>query len=206
MSPVGILLAAGRGTRFGADKLLHPMADGTPMAVAAGRNMAAVLERVVAVVRRDGPLAEALREARLEVVVCAAADQGMGRSLACGVAASRAASGWLIALGDMPFLAPATIAAVAAALQEGASLAAPVFADGRRGHPVGFAGAWRDALLRLTGDQGARDLLRRHAEQLRACATRDEGCVRDVDRPADLVYLPSEENVIVPSPVRSSFS
>lgn len=46
---VGILLAGGSARRFGADKLLHPLPDGVPIAVAAARNLAAALPRVVAV-------------------------------------------------------------------------------------------------------------------------------------------------------------
>ena len=38
----GILLAAGQGTRFGADKLLHPLADGTPLIA----GVEAVLDRL----------------------------------------------------------------------------------------------------------------------------------------------------------------
>ena len=39
----GILLAAGRSSRFGADKLLQPMPDGTRVAVAAARALVTAL-------------------------------------------------------------------------------------------------------------------------------------------------------------------
>jgi molybdenum cofactor cytidylyltransferase len=63
---VGILLAGGSGTRFrasgGGDKLLHPLPDGTPIAVAALRQLVAAVPRVVAVVRPGADsLAAALR-------------------------------------------------------------------------------------------------------------------------------------------------
>ena len=50
---VGILLAAGRGTRFGSDKRLYPLSDGTPMAVAAARNLRPACDRLIAVLRPD---------------------------------------------------------------------------------------------------------------------------------------------------------
>ena len=184
--PVGLLLAAGRGTRFGSDKLLHPLADGTPLAVAAARTLRAACPRCIAVLRPEQTvLAGRLGAEGLETVFASAAVAGMGYSLAAGVAASPDAPGWLIALADMPFLRVETICAVAAAMADGASLAAPVL-NGRRGHPVGFATRWRDELLGLTGDEGARALLARHRERIVPIATDDAGVLRDVDVPGDL--------------------
>ena len=58
---VGVLLAAGSATRFGGDKLLRPLPDGTPIGVAALKNLAAAVDTVVAVVRiGDEALATAL--------------------------------------------------------------------------------------------------------------------------------------------------
>ncbi len=186
MSVVGILLAAGASTRFGSDKLLHALPDGTPIAVASFRNLHAALPRVVAVVRPGAEtLAELLRESGAEVAICDRADEGMGTTLAHAVAASRDASGWVVALADMPFIRPDTIRRVAARLEAGAALVAPRCA-GRRGHPVGFAHRFGDALAALTGDAGARDLLRAEAGALELLDLDDPGVVRDVDTPADL--------------------
>lgn len=95
------------------------------------------------------------------------------------------AAGWLVALADMPFIQPDTLHRVAAALADGAELAAPVF-NGQRGHPVGFAARWRDALLALQGDEGARALVGANRLSMRRIATDDPGVLRDVDRPEDL--------------------
>ncbi len=165
---------------------MHPLADGTPLGVAAARNLLAALPDVLAVVRPgDDELAAGLRAAGCAVTVCSEAAQGMGRSLAHGVAARRDAGGWVIALADMPALRPATIAAVAHALEGGAALAAPFF-RGRRGHPVGLAGRFRDDLLRLTGDAGARDLVAAHAGELQRIDGDDGGVLLDIDRRDDL--------------------
>ena len=51
MDICAILLAAGSGSRFGGDKLLHPLADGTPIGVQAARNLLAAAPDVIAVVR-----------------------------------------------------------------------------------------------------------------------------------------------------------
>ncbi|MFZ3042057.1 MAG: nucleotidyltransferase family protein [Thiobacillus sp.] len=183
---VGILLAAGRGSRFGSDKLLHPLADGTPMAVAAAASLLQACGRVIAVLRPGcGALAGRLAAIGCEPLPCAEADAGMGHSLACGVLAAPDAAGWLVALADMPFIAPASHHAVATNLRAGASLAASEFA-GRRGHPVGFAGKWRDQLAQLGGDQGGKSILDAHAQGLVLCRVDDPGVLCDIDRPEDL--------------------
>lgn len=194
---VGILLAAGRGSRFGSDKLLHPLPDGTPMAVAAAMNLRPACDRLVAVLRPGGEeLAGLLATADCETVVCPEAEAGMGHSLAAGVRAAPDAGGWLVALADMPFIAPASHAAVAAALRTGASLAASQF-GGKRGHPVGFAARWFEQLAALTGDHGGRTIVEAHRQELVLCPVDDPGVLRDVDRPDDLGVSEIREEMVV---------
>lgn len=194
--PVAVLLAAGRGSRFDASgrslKQLATLAAGaqagTPLAAAAARPLVAALGRVIAVVRpaadeNQRRLHAVLAAEGCELVVSTAAELGMGHSIAAGVAASRDAAGWLVALADMPAVQPDSIARVAAAIEAGAVTTAPVFA-GARGHPVGFAATLRDELLALTGDSGARAVLARHPPRL--IEVDDPGVLRDVDTPAAL--------------------
>jgi molybdenum cofactor cytidylyltransferase len=183
---VGILLAAGSSTRFGSNKLLHPLPDGTPLAVASLRNLRAAVPRVLAVIRPGAAeLERLLREGRAEVTICDRAYEGMGTTLAHSVRASGDADGWVVALADMPFIRPETIRRVVERLEAGAQIVAPVW-RGKRGHPVGFAGRFRADLERLTGDAGARELLKARAGSLELVECDDPGAVRDVDRPEDL--------------------
>jgi len=183
---VGILLAAGRGERFGGDKLRARLPDGQRVGEAAARNLRAAVERVVAVTRPgDTAVAEMMRAAGCEVVVCARAAEGMGASLACGVAAAADAEGWLIALADMPAIDAATNRAVADALAAGAPLAMPAV-DEHRGHPVGFAARFGPELMALTGDEGAKRIVRAQRAEIVTVVTADRGILRDVDTPADL--------------------
>jgi molybdenum cofactor cytidylyltransferase len=182
----GILLAAGEGTRFGGDKLLFPLADGTPVGVQAARNLLDGVDHCIAVVRlSDRRLADLLEEEGLRVVFCPDAQAGMGTSLAFGVSASQYANGWLIALADMPFIRSDTICGVAGLLRAGALIAAPQH-QGRRGHPVGFAHGYFHDLAQLNGDQGARALLAAHAGQIQVLDCEDPGIFTDIDTPTDL--------------------
>lgn len=188
---VGLLLAAGGSRRFGADKLIQSLPEGDWVALRACRNLLAGIDPVLAVVRPGSEeLAERLRVEGAHVAICAGAEQGLGVSLSFGVRGTPDAVGWLIALADMPWIKPATVRAVAAAIREGADLAAASF-RGRRGHPVGFAAAYRNELTALTGDVGAKPIIAANVERLRLVECDDPGIVMDIDEPADLPTVSS---------------
>ena len=187
---VGILLAGGSGVRFGGQKLLARLsAEGTKgecVGVLACRHLIAAIPEVVAVVRsEDAALAAALGAAGARIVRCENAGDGMGASLACGVKASAHAAGWVVALADMPWIAPETIARVAAAIKAGARVAAP-FLRSERGHPVGFARSCYAELATLSGEAGAKAIVAAHRDSLVRIDVDDAGTMRDVDSPADL--------------------
>lgn len=178
---VGILLAAGAGTRFGGDKLLFPLSDGTPIGVKAARSLLSGVDHGIAVVRPDDRLLAQLLEAEgLQIVFCPDPKAGMGTSLAFGISIARNADGWLVALGDMPFIRHDTIRSVASLLQSGAPIAAPQH-QGRCGHPVGFAREFFYDLSQLNGDQGAHALLATHAARIHLFECEDPGIFADID-------------------------
>jgi molybdenum cofactor cytidylyltransferase len=108
----------------------------------------------------------------------------MGASLVCALNATREASGWLIALADMPYVLPATITALIREVEAGADIAVPTY-QGRRGNPVAFSRAHLPNLQKLSGDQGARGLLRAHT--VVEVAVDDAGILKDIDTADDLV-------------------
>lgn len=189
--PIGILLAAGFSRRFGSDdKLLHPLADGVPIGLAAARNLTQALPLSVAVVRPDNDtLASALHDLGMKVLRCDKEALGMGDSLSAAVRHAMqsmpAEDGFVIALGDMPSIRSDTIAAVAEQIAAGAAIAAPTY-QGQRGHPVGFSAEFGEALASLQGDEGARSLLQRYREKLVLVECGDPGVLLDIDTPEDL--------------------
>jgi len=186
---VGLLLAAGSARRFGGNKLLQRLPDGELIIATSARTLAATTDRCIALIRPDQPLLrQTVADLGIELIEVMNANEGMGVTLASGVQATRNAAGWVVALGDMPCLKPGTIRAVAKAICLGADIAAP-FHEGQRGHPVGFAARWGGALSALSGDIGARDILREHANEIVRVPVDDPGCLLDIDTPADLQAL-----------------
>lgn len=186
----GLLLAGGASTRFGSAKLLHPLANGRALGEAAACNLLEGVGHVLAVVRDgDEALAACLRATGCAVLVTSLARGGIGASIAAGVAASSSADGWVIALADMPCIPPAVARAVAEALASGAAIAAPALPTGERGHPVGFSSGLAGELAALTGDAGARTVIRRHRDSVVLVPARDRGILLDIDTPDDLSRL-----------------
>ncbi|MCC6535772.1 MAG: nucleotidyltransferase family protein [Burkholderiales bacterium] len=189
MRIVAILLAAGRGSRFGGDKLLAPLAGGTPLGVQAARSLKAVFGDTVAVVRpEDDALARLLRAAGVEVLACPDAHLGMGSSLAHGVRARSDADAWVVALADMPLVRSDTLVRIAAALRAGALIAAPCY-RGERGHPVGFAASLGARLAALSGDVGAREVVQAERAGLVLVEVDDAGVLADIDTQAELASV-----------------
>jgi len=187
MSPVtGILLAAGLSRRYGSNKLQQPLNNQVPMVVQAARKLKAVLPESVAVVGPDDPrTAELLSQEGLQIVINPQPEAGMGASLACAVRASHDAPGWLITLGDMPWIDKQTIRTLADALRQPRDIVAPLYGD-RRGHPVGFGSAYVRQLIALDGDQGARSIVNANPQHLTLISVNDPGILRDVDYPQDI--------------------
>jgi len=169
--PVVLVLASGRGERFRAS-------GGTVHKLQALLGDRPVMAHTLAAVQASG----------LPWHVEDAGHPGMGDSIAAAVRATAQAPGWLVLPADLPLVEPDTLRQVADALaREGVTAAQPVHA-GRRGHPVGFGPACRDALLALEGHQGAAPVLRAQSAKnsVAFVETEDVGTVTDIDTLDDL--------------------
>lgn len=189
-----IVLAAGRGVRFGGGKLVAPF-NGAPLI--AGALLTAFLAPVRRVFVAIGP-DPAVRKAvettatrlvaaeRLVLVSVEHLDEGVGASLRTATQAlPDSATGVFVFLGDMPAIDPSTPMRLAQALSSSDGIVAPSFL-GRRGHPVLFGAAWFPALRALSGDEGARALVESAGARLARIPVEDPGIHLDVDRPEDL--------------------
>lgn len=108
---------------------------------------------------------------------------GMASSLRRGVeAAASDTSGFMIVLGDLPLLRPSTLVDLTRHFANGPpeAILIPTH-ESQRGHPVIFAVTYREELLQLEGDVGARSVIEAHPEQITEVAVDDPGILRDID-------------------------
>jgi molybdenum cofactor cytidylyltransferase len=178
---VAVVLAAGLSTRFGADKLLRPI-DGRPLAAHIADTLAAMpFAHRIAICSAD-PGRKATFAARGFTLI-ENSDPGRGMASSLALAAQRAidldADAVLICLADMPNVTAAHLLSLIGA-SAGNDIVATESA-GTRSPPAIFGRKVLPLLLALTGDQGARHLLR-------GAATIEASphLVRDVDTPGDL--------------------
>ena len=186
----GIVLAAGAGRRFDPsgrrNKLTERLDNGALVAVQSAQQLRLVLDHVLIVVANPA-MAVQLATPGCQMLVCPVASQGMGATLAFAVAHLRVqrpdCSALLVALADMPFVQPATLQKLLAALALGAEIVQPVVGQ-QGGNPVGFGARHFSALCALQGDIGARHLLREFPVE--RIDVDDLGVLRDIDCLDDL--------------------
>lgn len=184
----GILLAAGTSTRFGETNKLLATVDGTPLVRLAAQSLRnSLVDQTVAVTGYEAARVEGvLVDLEIDFVKNPAYEQGQATSVAAGITAVRAeVDAAVFALGDMPFVATASIDKLIQAYLagEGDVLAAAV--DGERGNPVLFDARYFDALEDVDGDTGGRQLLLENPDS-KLVETGDPGVKRDIDVPSDL--------------------
>ena len=186
-----IILAAGYSTRYGVDnKMLAPL-KGKPVLwhVLSSIKTLDLADMLVVTNTHTGSLNELCAARGVRVVVNEQARDGMGRSIACGVSAiGNKSHAMMITLGDMPFIAAKTYDLVMQTHHHHGHDKSVIFpATGqKRGHPVIFGPAYRSALSKLTGDQGAQTIVTGNRTQWRSVEVHDDGIFRDIDRPSDL--------------------
>jgi len=188
--PAVIVLAAGTGSRFGADghKLTQRLGASSVLGTTLRHAIASHLSVVVVTTEALADTARHLVASRDVAIVPEAGASsgsqrlGMGYSIACGVSSRPDATGWLVLPGDMPMVQTATILAVAAALDHHPIAYAQH--RGRRGHPVGFGAELYSELVQLSGDEGARRLVARYPAH--GVEVNDGGVLIDIDTEADL--------------------
>jgi molybdenum cofactor cytidylyltransferase len=186
---LALMLAAGRGRRFGSDKRLALLPDGRSL-LAASVERAQQVFGEVHVLLRDEDDAQALGlPATCRIIRCPDADLGMGHSLTAGIRALAGQGGEAIAvlLGDMPWISAESLRQLTA--QAAAERIVYPLHDGQRGHPVLFGRDFWAQLQRLTGDEGARAVLQANPAACHGIVVDDPGVLRDVDRPAALLPL-----------------
>jgi molybdenum cofactor cytidylyltransferase len=174
-----VVLAAGRSTRMGANKLIAEI-GGKPMVrwVVEAALASAASPVLVVIGHQEAEVRRAL--AGLDVVLVHNSNyaEGLSTSLKAAIqAVPPAVAGVLVLLGDMPLIAPGHLDRLIAAFGKGGAVVVPVH-QGKQGNPVLWPQALFPAMLGLEGDAGAKRLLSSHA-----------GRVREVDLGTDAIFL-----------------
>lgn len=160
MSVAILIPAAGASSRMrGADKLMQQV-DGHPLLRRTASRACAACTQVIVTLPTDSPRAEALAGLPVTVVTVDDPSLGMSQSLKLGAAQAGAASGLMVLPADMPDLTVADLTTVIAAFTQNPRLLRAATDTGMPGHPVVFPREYLPKFQTLSGDQGARPLLK----------------------------------------------
>ncbi len=183
-----ILLAAGQSRRFGtANKLLAEI-DGEAMVRRVARALCASrVRRVVVILGHQAErVAAALSGLELTTVFNPAFGEGRLTSVRCGVGAvADDATGFMMCLADQPLLDSADYDALIEAFGESPDRIVMPCLSGKRGNPVVFPVALRDAILAAGSNVGCRDYMDAHPELVRRLDVANPAYRQDFDTTGD---------------------
>jgi len=183
-----VVLAAGQASRFGSPKQLALWQGKPLLAHAVDAALASQAERVVVVLGANAEICQAiLGERPLEIVFNERWAEGQSTSMKAGLTALPPHVGAaLFPLADQPGVTPAVIDAIIATYQHTlAPIVWPEF-EGQRGNPVLFDRCLFAEMNQVTGDIGARPVLKAHQAQAERVAVSEPGILYDIDTPDDL--------------------
>lgn len=146
-----IILAAGKSTRFGSNKLLASL-HGTPLlAYAVQAIPLALFSQVVAVVS-DFQVADLCRE--LGVEICAYEGGPQSQSIHMGLQALNPMDGYLFVLGDQPLCSTKSIERLVQSFQAQPEHVHRLSYQGHPSSPTLFPAHLSSALMQLRGERG----------------------------------------------------
>lgn len=186
MTALAVVPAAGKAERFGGGKLIADI-DGEPLLNRTLRSLLdGGIDRVVVILAPETTFAtvQLLSDPRVRRVLNPSPERGMFSSISIGLAAEEG-DPILVLPGDMPYVAPTTVAAVLNEAMRTGRIVSPRFQN-RRGHPVAFPRRLRDAVLKADPGSTLSDVLKNDADPRLDLDVDDPGVVRDVDVRRDL--------------------
>jgi molybdenum cofactor cytidylyltransferase len=181
-----IVLAAGRATRMGSQKMLLEL-EGRSLvqrvADAALRSRAA--KTVVVVGHEAGPVTDQLAGRPVTVVVNPDYAAGMSTSLQAGIRAAGACDAAIILLGDQPYVTARLLDELIEAFVETGKAVVRPLVGARPANPVLLSATLFPEIFAQQGDVGGREIIARHADEVGLVAMDDLTLVVDIDSPED---------------------
>jgi molybdenum cofactor cytidylyltransferase len=185
-----IVLAAGRGTRFGPKpKLLAPLNGKTVIRHVVEAAFGSIADPAIVVTGHQYRDVETeLSDLPVQIVRNAAFNEGLSTSLKAGFAALPAHSkAAIVVLGDMPFVTSGLINRLVEAWNRATMPAALVpTINGKRGNPVVLSRRLESLIAELSGDVGAVPILRERPDILEYPVD-DPAILKDVDTSEGLI-------------------
>lgn len=190
-----VLLAAGTSSRMGkANKLLLPLKSKAMLCHCVEQLQQSKIEEIIVVTGHEEALIRSVLQdynAAITIVHNPNFRQGMTSSIQKGIAAcAKTTQGFMICLGDMPFLKTLDYNRLIDAFKGANQIIAPYFGQ-RRGNPILFGANYKTALLNHTQPNGCKEILKTNSKQVVPVQFDQEQTFQDIDFPNDYHYYNS---------------
>lgn len=184
----GIILAAGRGRRMGEPKQLLPL-GGKPLVYhAAAAACQASFDKIIVITGAyEAAVTQVLQGLPVHIIYNENWAQGQSTSVIKAVhSLGNETQAAMFLLADQPLVEAGLVNKLIEAYQETKASIIMPRCHGQYGNPVLFdMSVWRSALLQLSGDEGARQIIRQHQDTVFYVEISNGQVFLDVDTPSD---------------------
>jgi len=186
-----ILLGAGLSSRMGQDDKLFLPVDGKAMVEWTISNLYYCLSNQVILVGNDLSLPKLKQYENSKVSIIENPDyqQGMTTSIQCGLNNAVGSDGYMICLGDQPFIRTVTYNLIIEAFQKAfikdqKCIIVP-YHEISKGNPVIFSSAYKSDILNHKNMEGCRDIIAANKEHVVKIMIDSIEILQDIDTPED---------------------
>lgn len=182
-----IVLAAGRSSRMGVQKLLLPFGGKTVISHIVDQLLKSTVDEVFVVTGHEPQrITEELSGWRVSIVNNADYDFGMLSSVRCGLRAlPKGCKAVLVAIGDQPSIRTELVDLMIRSFAAGKrNILVPCY-EGKRGHPLLFSALYCEEILAHYDDVGLRGLLHAHPDDVLELTVSMSSVLMDMDYPDD---------------------
>ena len=181
MKIAGLILAAGGSSRMGDENKLMMPFQGKPMlnhVVNASLN-SNLTQTFVVVGHQSSEIKNLVQSDDIQCVENEQWETGMASSIVAGISQLKQFDGFLILLGDMPLVTPELINEII--VHSSADKIVIPIKDGLHGNPVFFGSKFRDELLTLYGDSGAKKVIQNNLSSMIKIENQSNTIFKDYD-------------------------
>jgi molybdenum cofactor cytidylyltransferase len=192
----GIILCAGGSRRFGSSKMLADFRGRPLFAHALDAAIESNLSKLQVIINDKTPLLreaiEFVQNSRIELLVNRDFEKGMSTSIITGINNMDKSSAAMILLGDMPFVDAGLINTVIASFKSSSATVCAPFIGNRHGHPVVFHPRLFGDILKITGDQGCREIVLNNMQYVKKVVLDSDESQMDIDNNNGLIREKSQ--------------
>ena len=176
-----ILLAAGKSTRMINENKLSKNYDGIPLIKHSVKNiLSSNINELIIVLGYQNETIKSLidYDRKIKFIYNKEFENGMASSIKAGIKnLSEKTQAFFICLGDMPFVSKDVYNKLIKS-KKNEKIIAPIF-ESRRGHPVLFDISMKNEIMLISGDVGAKEILKKNKDKIFNLEINDQGIIQD---------------------------